>query len=73
MNTTVAEMPGCLVKRDTEGGSMDWLELIWNIASMWALCVGCLMIFVAVLRRRGEADVVEKQNKKAGVAPPHGI
>ena len=34
---------------------MDWLELIWNIASMWALCAGCLMIFIEILKtqRRG--------------------
>jgi hypothetical protein len=34
----------------TGAESMDWLELIWNIASVWALCAGFLTIFVAVFK-----------------------
>ena len=29
---------------------MDWLCLIWIIASVWVICSGCLMIFIAVLK-----------------------
>jgi hypothetical protein len=29
---------------------MDWLYLIWIIASVWAICAGCLVIFIAVLK-----------------------
>jgi hypothetical protein len=31
-------------------GNMDWLELLWNIASVWAICGGCLAVFVAVFK-----------------------
>ena len=57
---------------------MEWLELMWNIASMWALCAGCLMIFVAVLKAQsrdtpGGRNRGRKQNENANIAPPHGI
>ena len=29
---------------------MDWLHLMWDIASVWGICAGCLMIFIAVLK-----------------------
>jgi hypothetical protein len=35
---------------ETKEGSMDWVELVWNIASVWTICAGCLAIFVAVLK-----------------------
>jgi hypothetical protein len=31
---------------------MDWLHLMWSIASVWAICAGCLVIFIAVLKRK---------------------
>jgi hypothetical protein len=29
---------------------MNLLHLIWDIASLWAICAGSLMIFIAVLK-----------------------
>ena len=29
---------------------MSWLHLLWDIASVWAICAGCLMIFITVLK-----------------------
>ena len=31
-------------------GSMDCLHLLWDIVSVWAICAGCLSIFIAVLK-----------------------
>jgi len=31
---------------------VSWLHLLWDIASVWAICAGCLMIFISVLARR---------------------
>jgi hypothetical protein len=28
----------------------DWLHLMWDIASVWAICASALGIFIAVLK-----------------------
>src|SRR5262245_56545275 len=35
---------------DMEGGRMSWLHLLWDMSSVWAICAGCVMIFIAVLK-----------------------
>jgi hypothetical protein len=38
------------LKTGQGGEIMDWLELVWNIVSVWAICAGCLTVFVATFK-----------------------